>query len=112
MKLPPIHGLLREIALKAHSAGAQARKAQKPSTDPRIAHECSITAHELARDVSDLTKISSEDRDMIIQIEATAEFLRLSKFKSPLRTLAMRDLESAAANLRRELGDPAPETDG
>jgi predicted RNase H-like nuclease (RuvC/YqgF family) len=111
MKLPPIHGLLREIALKAKSAGAQARKAQKTTTDPRTAHECSITAEELARDVSDLTKISGEDRDMIIQIEATAEFLRLSKFKSALRTLALRDLESASARLRRELGDPPPDID-
>jgi hypothetical protein len=112
MNLPPIHGLLREIALKAKSAGAQARKAQKPSTDPRTAHECQFTADQLAADVTALTAAAKETRDIIIQVEATAEFFRLSKFKTPLRTLAMRDLESCSAHLRRELGDPAPDIDG
>lgn len=104
-KLPPITGLLAEIRTTRRQAVREATAARAERKDPRIAHECGVNADTLAVRADGLEAWVSEDADIITQLHATADFLRISKHTSPLRALALRKIEDAEMILRREIGD-------
>jgi hypothetical protein len=104
-KLPPITGLLAEIRTNRRDAARQATIARNERSCPREAHDCAERADKLAERADGLEVWASEDGDIITQLNATADFLRISKHTSPLRALALRKIEDAEMILRREIGD-------
>lgn len=104
-KLPPITGLLAEIADLRTYAVREAVAARAEKKCPRIAHEAGENASRATAKADALEKWAEEDSDIITQLHATASFIRLSSSTSPLRSLALRKIEDAEMILRRELGD-------
>jgi len=104
-KLPPIKGLLQEIEDLRTYAVREAVAARSQSKDPRDAYEAGENADRAAKKADALEKWAQEDADLITQIHATANYLRISKHTSPLRALALRKIEDAEMILRREIGD-------
>lgn len=107
-KLPPIKGLLSEIEDLRTLAVREAVAARSQTKDPRDAYEAGENADRCAARADALEVWAAEDADLIIQINATAAFVRNSKHSSALRALALRKLEDAEMILRREIGDNQP----
>ncbi len=103
--LPPITGLLAEIRALRRLAVREATAARSNRKCPREAHEAGVSADKLAERADGLEVWAGEDADIVAQLHATADFLRISKHTSPLRALALRKIEDAEMILRREIGD-------
>ena len=94
--------------MKELQASREADASRSQTRCPRAAHEAGLNADRHAKDAGKLREMASETSDLILQINTTAIFLRVSKNTSALRTIALRALEKAEDALRREIGDPAP----
>jgi hypothetical protein len=105
--LPPIHGILREIAAKQKRAGQFAFDAAGTDVVPMDAGRYASEAKHLEAEAAELEQIAQADAEMIAQISILQNYLAASPKQSALRTLALRDLQSAEAWLRREIGDPS-----
>jgi hypothetical protein len=104
-KLPPIHGLLAEAGEKRLQASREATAARSQTKCPRTAHECGVMAERYAVEAETLLEAAEQDRDMVVQLNALANFIRASKYNTALRALALRKIEDAEMILRREIGD-------
>lgn len=107
-KLPPIHGLLREARRKELQAAREATESRSQKKDPRMAHDLAESAERNSVEAAEIRSYAAENADLIIQVEAICQFIQTAPRSSAHRTLALRDLESAAMRLRRELGDESP----
>lgn len=104
-KLPTIAGLLIAASLKSQEAERKFALARRRSGCPREKHDAAEEAPRCQNEAARLTAMAQEDAEIITQLAATADFLRLSKHQSAFRTLALRKLEDAEMILRREIGD-------
>jgi hypothetical protein len=104
-KLPSIHGLLLEAEARRVQATREAVAARSQTKDPRMAHEAGVEAERLAVQAGRLDEAAEQDADMVIQLNAIANFLRASKCETAFRALALRKIEDAEMILRREIGD-------
>lgn len=98
---------LRHLAkTKRQQAEWNRAKAAATHTDPRDAHQAAELAASLDREAEMIERQAKANADLITNIETLIHYLNHSPDKSAHRTLALRDLESAADRLRRELGHP------
>lgn len=99
-----IEGIQHVAEQKRQQAKWNRCEAASVSTDPRIAHECEVTAKCLDEEAEQLERMAKGNHELIQNIEHLIRYLATSNDKSAQRTLAMRDLESASSRLRREVG--------
>jgi hypothetical protein len=103
--LQPIAGLYRLIATSLQQAEWNRESEKFPRTDPHISHDAGVKAGQLEKDAERYQAQARADVALINAIELLVHDLETSSFKSALRTLALRALQSASDWLRRELGD-------
>ena len=104
-----LHGLHHLISTKRAAAGAAARTAREPSTDPRTGYECNVTAERLAMEAEQLAEHAKGNEELMEGIMHLLNYLAHSPHKSRYRNLAITSLEEAHSWLRRENGDREPE---
>jgi hypothetical protein len=97
-------GLYQLAKTKRQQAEWLRRKMETPQTDPRIAHECEVSAAQLEKDADGLLVHAKENETLILSIETLVHFFNHSPHQSDGRTLALRHLEDASMRLRRETG--------
>lgn len=107
MTLPGLHHL---IATKRAAAGAAARTGREAeATDPRMAHECAVTAERLALEAEGHAEHLHGNEQTMEGIMHQINYLTRSTHQSRCRKLAITALEEAHNWLMRENGTPEPE---
>jgi hypothetical protein len=99
-----IPGLYQLAKHKRQQAEWARVKIGNPHTDPRVAHECEVTAAQLEKESEVLLKHASENENFILACETLISGMLASEHGGPNRTLAIRHLESASMRLQRENG--------
>lgn len=107
MKLPVIAGLRLEAARLRDAAAENELRASACGKDPRSAHEAGEAAARQRREAEKCSQMADADAGLIAKIIEIQNELEGGVLSSGLRNLALRDLQSAEAWLRREIGDPA-----
>lgn len=105
-----LQGLHHAISTKRAAAGAAARNAREcEAKDPRMAHECNVTAERLAVEAEDLAAHAKGNDELMEGVMHLVNYLAKSPHKSRYRSLVLTSLEEAHNWLRRENGDREPE---
>ncbi len=99
---PSLH---HQIMVKRKAAAELARQAQRPSCDPRTAHEMGVESARLARDAAELTAHLRANEQCMQEISHQIHYLAGSPHKSRHRSLVITALEDACARLHYENGE-------
>ena len=99
-----MNGLLRELKI-AEARLSMAREDMRLDASPQDAHDASLRATALEKEIGRLNAMIADDHVILAQLEAAMLRLRNPEFATPHRMLVYRHLEDSESRILRELGN-------